>query len=107
MTHRRHPTSSAHGRALARPLPHGWRATAAEELRLIGAWWSSRMSQGFEWFLQLGLPNAATILEMQNVKRRIPEIGEIDQAVRSLHDSHAGAGRNSRGSEQRPIPFDS
>ena len=106
MTQRRHPVSPIHGRALARPLPRGWRASAAEELRLIGAWWSSRMSQGFEWFLQLGLPNAATILEMQNVKRRIPEIGEIDQAVRSLHNRRAGAGRSSKASEQRPMPFE-
>lgn len=106
MTQCRHSVSPVRGRALARPLPRGWRATAAEELRLISAWWSSRMIQGFEWFLQLGLPNAATILEMQNVKRRIPEIGEIDQAVRSLHDSHAGAGRNSRVPEQRPKPFE-
>ncbi len=105
MTQRRHPISLAHTRALARSLPCGWRATAAEELRLIGAWWSSRMSQGFEWFLQLGLPTAATILEMQNVKRRIPEIGEIDQAVRSLHNWRAGAGPSSRASDQRPMPF--
>ena len=106
MTQRSRLVSHVHGRALARPLPRGWRASAAEELRLIGAWWSSRMSQGFEWFLQLGLPNAATVLEMQIVKRRIPEIGEIDQAVRSLHDRRAGAGRNMRGPEQRPMPFE-
>lgn len=106
MTHRRRPASPAHARTLARPQPHGWRAFAAEELRLIGTWWSSRMSQGFEWFLQLGLPTAATILEMHNVKRRIPEIGEIDQAVRSLHNRGAGAGPNSSTSEKRPMPFE-
>ncbi len=50
---------------------------------MLGTWWSSRVSQGIGWFLQLGLPTAATILEMQNVKRRVPEIDEIDQAVRS------------------------
>lgn len=106
MTQRRHPVSPVRGRALARPHPHGWRATAAEELQLIGAWWSSRMSQGFEWFLQLGLPTAATMLEMQNVKRRIPEIGEIDQAVRSLHNRPARAGPASRGSDPSPMPFE-
>lgn len=106
MTQRRHPLSPAHGRAPVRSLPHGWRATAAEKLRLIGTWWSSRMSQGFEWFLQLGLPTAATIVEMHNVKRRIPEIGEIDQAVRSLHRRDAGARAHSTASEQRPIPFE-
>ena len=105
MTHRR-PAPPVHAHARAHPLSRGWRASAAEELRLIGAWWSSRMSQGFEWFLQLGLPTAATILEMHNVKRRIPEIGEIDQAVRSLHNRGAGAGPNSRTSEQRPMPFE-
>jgi hypothetical protein len=105
MTLRRHPVSPVHGRAQARPLPRGWGATAAEELRLIGAWWSSRMSQGFEWLRQLGLPTAATILEMQNVERRIPEIGEIDQAVRSLHDRRRGAGVPSGASDQTPMPF--
>ena len=106
MTQRRHPASPVPARALARALPNGWRATAADELRLIGAWWSSRMSRGFEWFLQLGLPTAATILEMQNIKRRIPEIGEIDQAVRSLPDRRAGAGRISSAPEQGPMPFE-
>jgi hypothetical protein len=106
MTQRRHLVSPVHSRAPVRPLPRGWRASAAEELRLIGAWVSSRMSQGFEWFLQLGLPDAATVLEMQNVKRRIPEIGEIDQAVRSVHSPRAGAGRTMRGSERRPMPFE-
>ena len=72
---------------------------------MLGAWFSSRMSQGFEWFLQLGMPTAATILEMQNVKRRIPEIGEIDQAVRTLHSSRASAGSSSRASNQGPLPF--
>ena len=105
MTQRSHPVSPDQGRALARPRPRGWRASAAEELRLIGDWVSWRMSQGFEWFLQLGLPDAATVLEMQNVKRGIPEIGEIDQAVRSVHGRRAGAVRNSRGAERRPGPF--
>jgi hypothetical protein len=105
MTQRRRPISPAHGRSPSSSLPHNWRATAAEEMGLIGAWLSSRMSQGFEWFLQLGLPTAATILEMQNVKRRIPEIGEIDQAVRSLPIRPAGAGASSRASDRRPAPF--
>ena len=64
------------------------------------------MSQGFGWFLQLGLPDAATVLEMQILKRRIPEIEEIDQAVRPRHDPRAGAGRKMRGSEQCPMPFE-
>ena len=106
MTQRSHPVSPVHGRALARRRPRGWRASVAEEMRLIGDWWSSRMSQGFEWFLQLGLPDAATVLEMQNVKRGIPEIGEIDQAVRSSHDRCAGAARSSRASERRPMSFE-
>ena len=105
MTQRSHPVSPVHGRALAPRRPRGWRASVAEEMRLIGDWWSSRMSQGFEWFLQLGLPDAATVLEMQNVKRGIPEIGEIDQAVRSLHGKPAAAGRNSSDPDRRPTPF--
>jgi hypothetical protein len=72
MAQRRHLVSRGSRRAVSRSLHRSWRATAAEELDLIGAWFTSRMSRGFEWFLQLGLPTAATILEMQNVKRRIP-----------------------------------
>jgi hypothetical protein len=106
MNQRRHPPSPAQGRALARPLLRGWRATAIGEWRWIRAWSSAWMSQGFEWLLRLGRPNAATILEMNNVKRGIPEIGEIDQAVRSLHEP-GGHGRPGSGTpERRSTPFD-
>jgi hypothetical protein len=63
------------------------------------------MSQGLEWFLQLGLPTAATILEMQNVKRRIPEIGEIDQALRALRHGRSAGGSEPRTADQRARPF--
>jgi hypothetical protein len=107
MTQRRRPVSRAQGRALAWSPPRSWRATAIEELRWIRAWWSAWMSRGFEWFLQLGRPTAATILEMHNVKRRIPEIGEIDQALQSLHTPGVGGRPHSRTPERRPTPFDS
>ena len=96
MNQRRHPPSPAHRPALARPPLRGWRATAIGELCWIRAWWSAWVSQGFEWLLRLGRPNAATILEMNNVKRGIPEIGEIDQAVRSLHNPGAHGRPHSR-----------
>jgi hypothetical protein len=106
MTQRHHPASPFHRRALARPLLRGWRATAIGELHWIRAWWSGWMSQGLEWLLRLGRPNAATILEMNNLKRGIPEIGEIDQAVRSLHDPGAHGRPHSRTPERRSTPFD-
>ena len=106
MTQRHHPASTARNRALARPLPRGWRASAIGEWRWIRAWWSAWMSQGFEWLLRLGLPSAATILEMNNVKRRIPEIGEIDQAVRSVHNPGGHRRPHSRTPERRSTPFD-
>jgi hypothetical protein len=107
MTQRRRPVSSAQGRALAWTAPRGgWRAMASEEVRWIGAWWSAWMGRAFEWLLQLGRPTAATILEMHNVKRRIPEIGEIDQAVQSLHNRD-GRDPHSKTPGRRPRPFDS
>jgi hypothetical protein len=83
MTQRSYPTSRSLPFAVARPHHHGWRGAAGEELDLIRAWFRSGMSRGLEWLLQIGVPTAATVLEMQNVKRRIPEIGEIEQAVQS------------------------
>ena len=108
MKQRRRPVSSAQGRALAWAPPRdGWRATASEEVRWICAWWSAWMGRAFEWLLQLGRPTAATILEMQNLKRRIPEIGEIDQAVQSLQIRAGHSRPHSRTPERRPTPFDS
>lgn len=83
MTQRSHPTPRSFPNAVAHHHHLGWRATAQLELELIRAWFRSGMTRGLEWLLQLGMPTAATVLEMQNVKRRIPEIGEIEQAVRS------------------------
>jgi hypothetical protein len=105
MTQRRKSNSPAHGRALARPRPQGWRAAVADEIRMIDASLSTRISRGFEWFLELGMPTAAQILEMQNVKRRIPEIGEIDQAVRALLEKRASPSPPSRAVDERPMPF--
>lgn len=85
MTQRSHPTPRSFPRAVA--AHHlGWRAAAQLELELVRAWSRSGMTRGLEWLLQLAMPMAATVLEMQNVKRRIPEIGEIEQAVRSVGD---------------------
>lgn len=83
MTPRSHPTSRSIPFGIARPHHHGWRGAAEEELDLIRAWFRSGMSRGLQWLLQLGVPTAKTVLEMQNVKRRIPEIGEIEQAVQA------------------------
>ena len=83
MTQRSHPTLRSFPHAVARPHDRGWRDAAEEEWDLIRAWFRTRMARGLEWLLQLGVPTAATVLEMQNVKRGIPEIGEIEQAVQS------------------------
>ena len=73
------PRSSPH--AVARPHHRGWRGAAHEELALIRAWLRSGLTRGLEWLLQLGMPTAATVLEMQQVARPIAEGGEIKQAV--------------------------
>ena len=79
MTQRSHSISRGFHHAIPRPRARAWREIAAEEVALIGAWYFSWMIQGFERFLRLGVPAAATVLEIQNLKRRIPEIGEIDR----------------------------
>jgi hypothetical protein len=83
MTQRSHPNPRSLRFAMARPRHQGWRAAARQELQLIRVWFRSGMSRGLDWLLQIGVPTAATVLEMQNVKRRIPEIAEIDEAVQS------------------------
>ena len=84
MTQRSHSISRGFHHAI--PRPRAWREIAAEEVALIGTWYFSWMIQGFERFLRLGVPAAATVLEIQNLKRRIPEIGEIDRTPKAKAD---------------------
>jgi len=103
MTERSHHTLRSFPHAAARPFHHGWRGVAGEELGLIRTWFRSGMTRGLEWLLQLGVPTAASVLEMQNVKRRIPEIGEIEQAVRSARARTRGRRRISPTSDRSPF----
>ena len=102
MTQRSHPRSFPD--KPARPHHLGWRSAARIEWELIRAWFRSGMSRGLEWLLELGVPTAATVLEMENVKRRNPEIEEIEQAVRSAR-AHAHNIRPIAPTADRP-PFD-
>ena len=86
MTQRRPPASHVYGGSHVSAPAGSPRAAASQDFRWFGAWVWLRMTQGFEWIMQLGLPTAATILELQNVKRRISETGGFDQLAASNAD---------------------
>lgn len=86
MTQHSHPISHSLHHAIPLLRDRSWRETAAEEADLISTWYSSWLAQGFVWFLQLGVPTAATVLEIRNMKSRIPNVGAIEQSPISSVD---------------------
>lgn len=92
------------GGPVARRSGRSARGVLGEELALIDGWFRSRLAALLDRLLGLAVPTAATILEFHNLKRRMTEIGEIDQAVKA-----AGAGTPDSGSvrpgDHRAMPF--
>ena len=80
------------------------RGVLGEELALIDGWFRSRLAALLDKVLRLAVPSAATILEFHNLKRRMTEIGEIDQAVKAAGHGAQDAGA-ARPGDQPAMPF--
>jgi hypothetical protein len=88
------------------PLRRSWQA-AIGRVKLAAAWLLLRMTQTLNRLLRLGArPNAATILEIQNAQRSLPEAQELKRELKAVPPRMADTDRTRHAFDRRPAQLE-